>query len=585
VPKLPRDLETITLTCLRKDPAERYPSADVLADDLRRFLTGEPIAARPAGTMEVAWKWAKRHCGPVGTAALVFLTLIAGAGVAMWQAVRATDAERATAAQLKRTQDAEQAATRAAVDARAAEAKARDEEQKAKAAEAKAVERERKAKAARETAEAVAEFVRDVLAQGSAKGQAFPARAVNRNLTVKEAMDYTARGIGGRFPGRPDIEAAVRGVLGQTYLELAAFADARAQLETALALREKTLGPDHPDALTSVHDLAALYLATGDYPAARPLLQRTVAGFEKARGPDHAHILAVVLELGLLYKRMGDHAAALPLYRWAAAGFERSVGPEHPSTLTAVNNLALLHQAMGDHSAAQPLLERALAGREKTLGPDHPDTLLSVNNLAFLHQSAGDYPAALPLIRRALVGREKVLGPDHPDTLLSTSNLAFVSQAMGDVAAAETLYRRALAGREKVLGPDHPSTLLSTSNLARLYFNTRRFGDAVPLFRRALRGYESRPDRAADALLTRSYLGLALLGDGTPAEAEPHLLAGFDGLSQRKQLNRQDRTLLRVVIQELVELYEATNRPAEAAAWRAKLAALPLEAAPPRPSK
>jgi eukaryotic-like serine/threonine-protein kinase len=89
-PGVPRDLETICLKCLEKEPARRYGSAEALADDLRRFRHGAPTRARPVGRRERLWKWARRRPVTAGlVVGLVLITLLGFAGVTwQWQEAR-----------------------------------------------------------------------------------------------------------------------------------------------------------------------------------------------------------------------------------------------------------------------------------------------------------------------------------------------------------------------------------------------------------------------------------------------------------------------------------------------------------------
>jgi serine/threonine protein kinase len=95
-PALPRDLETISLKCLRKEPGQRYASAAALADDLKRFQAGEPIVARPVGWSERIVKWARRRKALAAVYGLLLLTVVLGmgGGGAVWLWQQAEDAKR-----------------------------------------------------------------------------------------------------------------------------------------------------------------------------------------------------------------------------------------------------------------------------------------------------------------------------------------------------------------------------------------------------------------------------------------------------------------------------------------------------------
>jgi tetratricopeptide (TPR) repeat protein len=209
---------------------------------------------------------------------------------------------------------------------------------------------------------------------------------------------------------------------------------------------------------------------------------------EKALGPNHPDVAESLNNLAVLYKNQGRYTDAEPLYRRSLTIEEKALGPDHPAVATSLSNLASMYVDQGRYGDAEPLHRRSLAIREKTLGPNHRDVAASLSNLAELYRLQGRYADAEPFHRRSLVIREKALGPNHPDVWESLNNLAELYRVQGRYVDAEPLHKRSLAIAEKTLGPNHPHVAVSLNNLAVLYKNQGRFADALPLIRTAAQG-------------------------------------------------------------------------------------------------
>jgi len=258
-------------------------------------------------------------------------------------------------------------------------------------------------------------------------------------------------------------------------------------LQQALRIREKDLGPEHPDTSTCLNNLATLYKEMGFYDKALPLYERSLRIDEKVFGPEHPNTAICLNSLALLYSRMGSYEKALPLYERSLRIDEKVCGPEHSDTAFCLNNMALLYQDMGSYDKALPLNERSLKIIEKVFGPGHPHTASSLNNLALLYSGMGSYEKALQLYDRSLRIREKVLGPEHPDTAGSLNNQAALYRNMGFYDKALPLMERSLRIKEKVLGPEHPDTAGSLNVLAFIYQKMGSYDKALSLYERSLK--------------------------------------------------------------------------------------------------
>lgn len=300
---------------------------------------------------------------------------------------------------------------------------------------------------------------------------------------AEQALEIREKVLG---PEHPDTAISLNNLAG-IYQAQANYAAAELLYERALKIKEKVFGPEHPGTAISLDNLASLYWSQAKYTEAERNCQRALKIREKVFGPDHCDTANSLNNLAALYQTQGNYAAAEPLYQRALKIKVEVLGSVDPDTAISFNNLAVIYVAQAKYAAAEPLYIRALKIREDALGLNHPDTALSLNTLAELYLAEGKYSSAEPLYQRALKINEKVYGTEHPHTALSLSNLVLLFFAQADYRAAEPLCKRALKIRETVLGPEHPETATSLVNLASIYQKQDNYAAAEPLYRRALK--------------------------------------------------------------------------------------------------
>ena len=369
------DIETIVARAIEKDRARRYASAAALADDMRRHLEDKPIAARPASTAYQVSRFARRHRALVAGVTAVFLALTGGVIASTIQATRARQAERVAVA-------ARQEATRDRDRALAAEKQAVQASHAAAESERQALAEKRRASLEADSAKAVNDFLtNDLLAQADVARQS-PGATVDPDLKVRTALDRAADRIGGRFGAQPEVEASIRGTIGQTYRGLGLHTEARKQVELALEIDRRVLGQGDPKTLSDIARLARIAVDEGKYPEAESLFSETLEKRRHVLGPTHPDTLATMSELGNVYLLLGRAGQAEALVREALAGQRRVLPPDDPAMLETMNNLARIYERQGKNEETEPLNQRILEIRRRVLGPEHPSTLISMNNLA-----------------------------------------------------------------------------------------------------------------------------------------------------------------------------------------------------------
>ncbi|MGV3516762.1 tetratricopeptide repeat protein [Luteitalea sp.] len=521
------DLDTIALKAIEVEPDRRYQSVEQLAEDVRRYLDGVPVLARPATWRYRAGKFVRRHRAAVVATAAAALLLVAMTAIYTVQVARERDRARAEAA---------------------------------KAAQVTAFLTELFESAEPDQAYGQDISARQLLARG--------ARRIERELagdpplqgTMMRVIGDVYRGLGAYAEAVPLLEAAIarhQDVAGQE-LEWASSLHARATLalaqgdhgraaallEQALTLRRPRLEAPHPTLASTLEDLGYVNVERGELAAAQRALQEALE-MSRTLGadPDAAGALGdTLVSLARLRLVEGNYAEAQRLLREAVDIRRRTQGPDHSSVGEALDALAEALRRDAKLDEAEPLFREAVAHARRVLGEDHPIVQVRLNNLANVVQNRGRPAEALTILDGVLARYRAVSGPGHPNIQRTLNSMLTAHVGLGQYADAERVGRESLALAEATMEDDPESVATVLNNLALIEAEQRDFAEAVRLQRRALDidrrilGAEHRYV-ASDLVM----VGTFLLADRQVAAAEAPLREGTAML--RRVVGANDQSL------------------------------------------
>ena len=364
-----------------------------------------------------------------------------------------------------------------------------------------------------------------------------------------------------------------------------AFQDA-GRLDRAMSLYEETInlskarhGPGDAITLGNMNNLAMFYYATGKLDLAQQLMKETL-DLQKARsGPDHPTTLIYTGNLARVYRDAGRLDLALPLLEETLKLQRARIGPDHQETLRTQGNLAGTYWSLHQLDKSIPLYEQTLKAREANLGRGHPDTQNAVASLGVNYKDAGRLAEAIPLLEEA---HRK--SPKSPEFRWASAQLAGAYSKAGEHAKLADLLREQLTEARKSLPKESPQLAGLLAQIGMGMLEQKNWAEAEPLLRECLAIREKKESEDWRTFNTKSMLGALLLGQKKYADAEPLLVAGYNGLKQReKTIPPQGQTRLPEALERLVQFYEATHKPDDAAKWRKELEARkrPIHGQPP----
>ncbi len=458
------ELDWITMRALEKDRERRYGSSRELADDLERFLSGQPVQARAPSRLYLASKFVRRHRISVAVAGAALFALIAFAVLMAWQA------------------------------------------------EVVARERDR-ARLEAETSERVTDLLVDLFHSSDPFGEEGP------DVTARTLLDRGTERAGSALAGEPPVLGRVLAAMGRAYQGLGDLDAAAAALERALEIRSAEFGASSAEVADATVALAEIRFDEGRFDDAERLFQRTIGLRTELLGPRHPETLSARVRMARAWIDTGDYDRSRDELSELYAMFANELGESAPQTIESGILLAIALSHAGDVDAAGPLID-AVVERAR-LPTDRYDghAVRTISRLAWVCIVLRRYDQAEDLIDRVIAHTAAFFGPDHPRALLLDRTLITIYAQKKDWTAVLTKSESFIARMNAALGEDHPEALFARVMHGAQLVDAGRVAESEATLREVLDLYDRAGLRNFGWLRGKTILANAIRRSGRFAEA------------------------------------------------------------------
>ena len=483
------DLDTIVGKALKKPVGERYASVQALADDIERQLSMRPVLARPDSAWYRGRMFIVRNRIAAATAAALLLTILGGAGAALWQA--------------------------------------------------------RIAIAERQRAEDVKNFVAAIFREASPyEGSG------TKELTAIDLLKQADKRLDAALAGQPAARVELSNMIGESLLALGDVAAAEPVIARAVAEAGQALGPVHTQTLRGLMLQSQVHRHRGRPQQARADLDRVLPALRERAGIDPAEFATALAHRTLTAIDLGAYAEAEQFAREGAELASARLGERDPQRVASAVLLALAYRYTKKFDLARDSGERAyrlaLAVHGET--PPHPRVIEARSVYARALADTGDLVRGTTMLEAAVNDTRALLGPKNLQAGILVQNLVDYRLDLGELELADANAAEALAILAENVAPDSMSYALTLHTRAMAHLERRNASEALAEATRSAELLDKLVGAGHEATLAaRTTIAFALMLEGRLDEAAREIdtvaarvaaLASTSGLPRRVALAR-----------------------------------------------